>query len=394
MLIYPPQSSGGGGGGGNATNTVLKLAYDPNAVVSTGGVYKTFPALWGAYLASKGPVDLYIAQGFVFPAGTYPLRPGTRVRGKFQQYGATTLLTAGPGVILEDWLLLDAVVVECTSDAPVMTFTESYPTMRLQNGATLRGNSGGTVPLIEWTTPGSSSGLSVDMQSGSRIENISGPVFNLEGTGPDGDKAIVSIRVGQKCYVSDDAVYSNTFAAIQPDLADGKGYFSFNQPHYDGDNSPLDPNSGLDLQLESGLQVRAFTITHPSGGGAPQWLQICRTVHTVDDTPVSFFPVQAPPPVITAGLDIRLVARHAATGDSAFWIIKGSVIFGFSGATLLPDPLQIDYYHASPGAASWTYQFLLNTPDPNNVNIQAIGEDGKDITWTMSLVEMLALAIP
>lgn len=378
-------------GTGSSTGTISTLTYDPSATPSLG-VFIDFSDMWTAYEATNGAVILSIQQGTLLPTGTFTFRKGTRVIGAPTTYDPSVQLTAGPGTVLVDLLDFQFVTIESTSDAQVFAYSDNYPNVMMRH-SNLRGN--GTFAMVEQTEPGSTHGLNFTCNERCRIEGIGGaPVFSIQGTGGPADKSVIAVKLGQECVIGDNCIISNTDASFQPTVTDITASMSFNQPGYNGENSPLDPNGSLTIDGKNGINVHtAFNIYNPASGGAPGWLQIIQAIQTTDATPTPIFPVQAVPPVISVGIELRLVAREAATGDTAFWIIKGMVVFSGGGAAFGPLGLTVDFHDATPGAALWDYDITLNSPDPNNVNIYAIGELGKTIQWSASVVEVLVLAI-
>ena len=381
----------GAPGAGSGDYTVLSLAYDPAIPMSGNGVFKTWGELYTAYASSKGPVDVYVATSVQPDPGLYTFREGTRIRGKFNVFDPPVQIVLFTGTTFENARWLDAVAIKgqgATSGA--MTWTESYPSVRLENGAQLLGDS--PTALVQWNTPSSSSFLNFDLQTRSEIRNLSGVVLDLQGTGPGGDIAGVGIRLGQNCTLGANTISSNVNALANVEIKDGTATASYNQPAYLGQGSPLDPTQVADLNFNTTLTVQnALTMGFPAGNGAPPWLQLVRNVQTTNATPTPAFPVQSPPPVISAGLDIRILAREAATGDTAFWILKGFASFG-AVASLGPLGLVVDFHDASPGAVTWNYSVVLNSPAPGNITFNVIGELGKTIQWSFTILEGLVLA--
>ena len=377
--------------GGIGPYTVLSLAYDPSIPVSGNGVFKTWAELYSAYTTSKGPVDVYVSTSVQPDPGTYSFRPGTRIRGQFNQYDPPVQVTLFTGTVFEDVSWLDSIAIKGQGvTSGTMVWTDSYPSVRLENGAQLLGDS--PTPLVQWNTPNSSSFLNFDLQSRAEIRNLSGVVIDLQGIGPGVDAAGVGFRLGQNTTMGANVFSSNADALVNLDVKDGTATVSFNQPGYTGQGSPLDPTQLPDLNFNTTLTVQnALTMGFPAGSGAPPWLQLVRNVQTTNATPTPIFPVQSPPPVISVGLNLQILARDAATGDSAFWILKGLVKFGAIAATG-PLGLVVDFHDADPGAVTWGYSVVLNTPDPNNIVFNVIGEVGKTIEWSFVVLETLVLA--
>jgi len=409
MIIFPATGGGGGPGPPGPAGVGARLTFDPaQATDAAIGRYQTFPALYTKYLTNP-LVDICMANG-----GQIPAKPGG---GNYLINKVTRLLSDAEGQITIDMLEGAAFEGECLywenfrlcnrSSTVCLVPTGDYPYIGLGPKAWMaRGYTTDVVPVIAapcfiWTTEDGGVGKGVSLKLGEQAElnnNMfnpepnAGPVFEANGTGPSPNAAQVYLEAGKRSVIPVDSYAGNANSNISINTIDGTASVSFDQPNYLGQNSPLDATAHPDLQFNTGLIVPGFTIANASGGGAPQWLQLVQSVNTTDATPTTVFPVQAPPPVISAGIDLRMTARDAATGDTATWIIKGFVHFGFVGAAFGPLGLVEDFYDADPGAAAWTWNFLLNSPDPNNVQLLVIGEAGKNIKWSISLVEMLVLA--
>lgn len=368
---------------------VKTLTYDPTSP-STQTVFSSFSDLWTAYEQTTGAVRLFFTQGTSLPTGLFQLRKGSTIEGVYNQYDPSVTLLVSVGTQLLDWNNLTNITIESNSDNYVLTYSENYPSIYLDHS---KFRSNGSSPMILWSLPQSSGFLNFGLENRSNWENVTQPVIDIQGLNGSGDKAGVSIAVAKNCIVGANTFISNTDAVMQITVLDGTANISLDQPGYLGENSPLDSTDVLSIDFKVGLNVKnSFNITNPSAGDAPGFLQLVNGCQTTDDTPTPVFPVQTVPPIISAGLDLRILAREAATGDSAFWIIKALVKFDGSGASVGPMGFVEEFYDASLGATSWGYNFVLNDPDPNNVQVLVIGELGKTIQWSISIVEMLVIA--
>lgn len=368
---------------------VKTLTYDPTSP-SSQTVFSSFSDLWTAYEQTTGAVRLVFTQGTLLPTGLFQLRKPTTVEGVFSQYDPSVTLLVPVGTQLKDWNNLINITIESNSDDYVFLYTENYPNVSLSRS---KFRSNGSSPMILWSVPQSMGFLNFDLEDRSTWENVTQPVIDIEGVDGPGDKAGVGATIGKNCTIGTNTFISNADTIMQVTILDGTANFSLNQPGYLGDNSPLNPNDVSSVEFKVGLNIKsAFNIGNPSAGDAPGFLQLINGCQTTDDTPTPVFPVQTVPPIISAGLDLRIIAREAATGDSAFWIIKALIRFDGSGASVGSMGFVEDFYDASPGAASWGYNFVLNDPDPNNVQVLVTGELGKTIQWSISIVEMLVIA--
>lgn len=391
-LVWDGTAWAPGAGAGSGDYTVLFLAYDPSVPASGNGVFKTFNEFYTAYSTSVGPVHFYCAQSVQPDPGTYTFRKGTRMCGQFNVYDPPVQITLATGTVFEDVLWMDAIAIK-SEGAPggTLTWTDPYPAVRLENGAQILGNS--PTPMVAWDTPSSAGFLNFDLQTRSEIRNLGpGPVFDLQGVGPGGDAAGIGIRLGQNCTVGPNTISSNVDALVNLDIKDGTASMSFNQPNYLGQGSPLDATQAPDLTFNTTLSVQnSFVINDLAGNGAPPWLQLVKTSQTTDAVPTLLFPIQAPPPVISVCLELRLVGKDTLTGDTAVWILKGLVRFGATAA-FGPLGLVVDFHDADPGAATWDYDVILNAPAAGNIAFYVIGEAGRTINWSATIHESLVLA--
>jgi len=391
MMIYPPQGSSGPV---SPPNTVVSFAYDPS--VSPGrGCYNDFTALWSAYQASKGPVDIYVAQGFSPPPGVYVFRKDTTLRGKFNTYTSPSQIDLSEGVVFRDCLRFVDICVRGNADTtPVLDYTDDYPSIHMVD-ATFTGN--GAAPMLRWTKPHNSAFLNVCMDGRSEIRRDGGRVFSLEGTDTGNNRADMSIRTADSSIVAANTIESNVNASLGFNRTGLLASISLDQPGYLGENAPLDPNESIDAQIQASLQAHSLMLASPSDTGAPQLLLLGASKTVENDQWTDMLPnAQALPPVITAGVNLIITARDASSTDSAIWIVKGYVKSSFlpGGASTNPLGLQDDFHDADPGAASWQYRVLLNDPADNMIRIQFRGENGKKITCTIAVIEALSLAIP
>lgn len=389
-------------GTGEAVAVLSVLTYDPSAT-PTRGVYTSWEALWEAYEATSGAVVLHFQNWVTVPprVDPYVFRIGeTYVTGVYNLYDPSTRITVPTGAVLQDLLWLDAVQIRCESDDPCLTYSQHYPNVRLQNGAQIRGANAGTASIL-WTlphndpTPENRGFLNLDLQSRAMFLNDGGPVIDLQGSGPSDLEARCSIRFGQSAELGANTIVSNTDAALNVEAKDITARISLDQPGYQGDGSPLDPNGFIDLRAEAGFSARSLQVSN-NPYGLPNIIFAAENRTTVGTTPVSVFSSpQALPQILSLLLEGRVGAREATTGATATWVfrvqIQADPVTGV--ASLGPKGVVLSFDDATAGATTWTFNFVLNSPSNGNIDFLLIGEAGKTISWNVVLTEVLVFGL-
>lgn len=376
----------------NDTKLVSRLTFDPSVSFSTKTVFNNWYDLWNTYQTTEGAVDIFFCNGTSIGDGQiYVFRSGTSFSGPVSGYEAQVILNLQNDTVFINALHFDSISIENNNEnLPCFVYTKQNPTVYLTNGSTFRGN--GNVPMILWTEITSSSFINIVLDERSGFKKISSHVLEINGA----DAASVAggnTRMGNKTFMESDTLRGNINSTFYPDILAPTAQFSPDQPLYFGENSEqFTSELSIGVSLPNTIQVQGMQLASPTGNGVPNLLFLGTSVTTTDDTPTNAFPTQVPPPVISAIVDLLILAREGATGDSAAWKLTGLVRFTGGGAFVGPLGLQTIFHDASPGASSWDFQLVLNSPTTGQISLNVIGESGKTINWSIGIIETIVLA--
>lgn len=377
------------------------LSYDPTAPASPSN-FLSWDPLWAAYLKTTGSVDIFFRSGLI-PTTTYAthsFRPGTKVRGLPDVYGAPPLITISDGTCFENLTQFEDITIQGSSSVgPCLRYTEQYPGLYLKG---TRFENIGSGPMIFWSADKNTSALNLQLDSLSTFTSSAGPILYNSGT--SGFNSQVNMYLGQKCSVLGNTLRGSNESELNITPRDASCDFSHVQLQLSGTVNgtavPLSASFAVDINYPR-TRINSPTVstrqllvnserTNPYG--IPQQNIQSFLVTTTDATPTLMF-TSSIPPILSAVFDSVVIARDTAATGSGAWKFTSLVSCGMDGAAFGGLGLNEIYHDNTSDASTWAVSSSLNSPNSGDIAVYAIGEAGKTINWTFTVNAILGIGL-
>jgi len=190
-------------------------------------------------------------------------------------------------------------------------------------------------------------------------------------------------------------VQANTLAGdagtnINVNVKDASNEFSFTQPLHSGtiNGNSFDASNALGLSYPNTniganeIFASQLNIFSPQPSSALVGLFQAFNTTTTSSVGVAFSQISIPP-VISAMLEVYIVARDIASSDTSAWKYKAMIFGDGTGAYSGSLGLVQDFHDNTAGASTWDISSSFNSPASGDVRFYAIGENSKTINWSL-----------
>ena len=380
----------------NKLKLVSTLTYDASAT-QTATTFNNWQSLWDTYLQTSGAIDIFLNDGVVVSTNypVYQFRKNTKLISTKEPHGASRTITIPSGTYFSDLFELDSVKLENSSSSPVLTYTENNPHLTLSNGSSLISSK--NAPVILWDKNPSTSQLNITFGYNAKLLSGSHPVIEISGSAYT---ASVGMFLGQGSIIENNTLAGNVDSNINVVVKDGSNEFSFVQPLLSGtiNNNTFSTNTTFDLNhpntilSTNQLHTQQLNVFSPSLGYAPVGIFQAFSTATTSSNPEAFSLLSIPP-VISAMLEVYIIARDTSSSDTAGWKFKSMIIGDGTGAYSGSLGLLQDFHDYTAGASTWNISASYNTPNSGDIRFYAIGENSKTINWALYQTVTIVLGV-